>query len=95
MTINFKRNFCDFSGNESTEQMSDTIAKLLYIYGSRPEDNATPDRKYQAWKIMTKMTSYPSQVELTAEDAAFLKEICGRGLYAGAYGQVVELIEGE
>ena len=51
------------------------------------------ERKYQAYKLCQRIAANPREVELTTEDCSLLKEVASETYSAGAYGQVVDLIE--
>ena len=41
------------------------------------------------------MQEHPEEVELTSEDMTLIKELTNEALVAGAFGQIVEVLENE
>lgn len=67
----------------------------LYLYSAGNKKQLSADEKLRAYKLCVQLHEHPECVELTAEDMAFIKEIACDVLVAGAYGQIVEILEKE
>lgn len=93
MKVNFNVPFKDYKGKETEEVISDKVAEALYISGSKG-DQVSNDNKYKAYKLCRRVGEAEGEVEISADEAVLIKEICANYLVAGGYGQIVELIEG-
>jgi hypothetical protein len=93
MKLNFNKRFLDAKGKETTEVVSEVLRQILYTVGANEKITLNPDEKYSAYKLMQRLAP-DEEVEITIEEAGFLKKICGIFLMAGAYGQIVDLLEG-
>jgi hypothetical protein len=94
MKLNFNRHFLDANHNETSVVISETLR--LILFGAK-EDEKLPlnaDEKYLAYKLMQKLVPNAQEVDITVDEAGFLKKVAGASLVAGAYGQVHDLIEG-
>lgn len=49
----------------------------------------------RAYRICVQLQEHPEEVELEAEDMALIKETINDALVAGAYGQIVQVLEKE
>lgn len=102
MEVNLKRPFVDNYGEvvcemrkgvpEQTE-IGRQVAKLLFNLSTLGGVPLDAEQKYEAYRLCQRITGTPEKVELTAEDAVFLKRVCGEQLSAGAYGQVCDILE--
>lgn len=104
MKINFKKPFVDNFGNPVREKRGESLqvqeiwrflAISLFSLSSLKGNPMSAEQKYIAYTLSRRLTDTPDAVECSIEDIAFLKEVCGELLSAGAYGQVVDLIEGK
>ena len=98
MTIDFKKSFVDFTGNEILEgerpkMISESLCFTLFYLSQMNGTIVSAEMKYTAYRICKKITDKPEEVELTTEEGSFLKEVCGESYSAGAYGQIVDIIE--
>ena len=98
MNVNFNVPFVDLMGKPIYENgkeaiVADRVASLLFNLSALNKEPLKAEQKYKAYKLCTRITGKPENVELSAEDAAFIKEVCSEAFSAGAYGQVVDLIE--
>lgn len=99
MKVNFSKPFVDALGNPiiegaGTPQMiSERLCIALFNVSAIGGKPITGEQKYQAYKIMCAVRQNASEVELSAEDASFVKLIAAEVLSAGAYGQVYDTIE--
>lgn len=103
MKINFKKDFVDCFGNPIEENVNGNVvhvnvarklAASLFSISNVEGKPLTGDEKYMAYSISCRMANTPESVELTTEEATFLKKVCSELLSAGAYGQLYDLIEG-
>ena len=95
MKVNLNQSFKDFKGNEvkvngQAVLISDEVGKILFNMGT--SGNMSADEKYMAYKLCNKVCQC-GEIDLSAEEAAFIIKACGEQLTAGAYGQVRDLIE--
>lgn len=93
MVYNFNTVLKDLQGNPIIQNdklviFKDVICPILFSAG----EGFTPEEKYNAYKIMLKMEK-GENVELNSEDVTLIKKIIGPQLSAGAYGQLVDLLE--
>lgn len=95
MKIDLNKRFKNFKGKETAEVIADKVAEALYSAGAMPEWPIQKEDKFRAYKLCQKIIMSNGILEITAEEASLIKEICSNFLTAGAYGQVHELIEGE
>lgn len=98
MKVDFSRSFTDEQGNPVTVngktqviggQLCLTLFNLTHVHGSP----ATPEQKYTAYTLCRRIQADAASVELTTEEGTFLKDIASEAFSAGAYGQVVDIIE--
>lgn len=98
MNVNFNQPFVDFTGEPIKEggkavMVSDRICHFVFNLSMLHKEPLNGDKKYQAYKLCTRITQNPACVKLESEEATFLKEVCAEALSSGAYGQVVDIIE--
>lgn len=92
MKVNFNRKFKDYNGSEMEgENIAMMVAKSLFTYGNAETVDA--DTKFRAYMLSQKIVHATGDVEITVEEASLIKEVCGKSLVAGGYGQVCEIIE--
>ena len=94
MKVNLKKQFVDFANpNKQQEEiwklMSVALFNLNHIHGT--ELNA--EQKYAAYLLCRKISEHPESVDITSEEAVMIKNVAAETLSAGAYGQIVDLIE--
>lgn len=92
MRVNFKQEIKDFKGNPTDIILSDKLAELLFFAGNS-EFRMTRDDKWRAYKTSQKLIAGDGTIEMEAEDAAMIKEVCAVCLAAGVFGQICDLIE--
>lgn len=102
MIVNFKKNFVDSFGSPITElkdgkrtpqEIWRFLAATLFSLSSLGKEPLSKEQKYTAYVLSRRIAENPEAVECTTEEASFLKDVCSEMLNAGAYGQVVDLIE--
>lgn len=92
MKVNFNKRFRDYNGVEiKGETIGMTVAKSLFNHGGAEAVDA--DTKFRAYLLSQKIAQAMGDVDITVEDAALIKEVCGKSLTAGGYGQVCGIIE--
>ncbi len=95
MKVNFNVNLVDFFGRElqspTGEKLSlkEELLKILFSFGSNGA--FSNEEKYEAYKIGRKISA--GKQDFTAEELAFIKTNAGKGMTAGAYGQLCDVIE--
>lgn len=102
MTVNFNREFIDCFGNgipgknpEKVSNMAEELCLTLFNLSTLGGGIVSPDKKYMAYRLSLRISECPDAVELTTEEASFLKEVSAEAYSAGAYGRVADLIEGK
>ena len=103
MEVNFNHDYKDCFGNKILEENSkESIPKAIWrhlafslfnLSSVGPEALDGKD-KYMAYSLSYRIAENPESVEMTTEEASFLKKVCACLLSAGAYGQVEDIIEG-
>jgi hypothetical protein len=94
MKVNLNHCFVDAFGKQI--EKSNIAEKLGMVLFNLSTVNGAPlggAKKYEAYSLCHRIASNPEAVELTVEEAALLKDVCAEQLSAGAYGQIVDLIE--
>lgn len=94
MKCNFNYILKDTKGNPVSQDGEPLVCKsiicpILFSAG----EGYTADEKYKAYKIMRKIED-SDEVELTSEEVTLIKKIIAPQLSVGAYGQIVEILEG-
>lgn len=104
MKVNFEKEFVDCFGKTITEKINGqetplqiwkSLARTMFnlsLLGGVP---VSQDEKYTAYSLSKRIAGNPSEVELTTEEASFLKRVCAEQLSAGAYGIVADIVEGK
>ena len=90
MKVNFNKTFSTYNGEDSQQSIKDAVCKGLYAAG----DGVSADDKMIAYRLNLKIIPATKEVEITTEEASLIKRLCEKTLVAGAYGQIVDLIEG-
>jgi len=92
MKVNFNQTVKDFKGNSTDIVISDKLAELLFFAGNS-DFRMTREEKWRAYKISQKLIAGGGIIDMEAEDAAMIKEVCAQCLAAGVFGQICDLIE--
>lgn len=98
MKVNLNKPFLDVKGNPvkingSDHLVSDAVSFALFNLAQFNGHPASAEQKYQAYTLFKKVQENASEVEISTEDGSFIKSICVEVLSAGAYGQLVDIIE--
>lgn len=98
MKVNFNKTFKDYQGIEiedpntgKAQSLKDIICARLFSAG----ENISADEKYEAYKLMVRISPSRAAIEIEDKDSILIKKVCEKGLTAGAYGQIVELLNGK
>ena len=104
MKVNFNKTFVDCFGNSITEKKDgkdvaieiwERLAFSLFNISTLGGTPISQDEKYTAYSLSMRIAGNPSEVELSTEEASFLKRVCAEQLSAGAYGIVADIVEGK
>lgn len=93
MKVNFNKSFVGAKGEPLKENIADTIAAYMFNLAGLNDKPVTREQKMTAYRIYRKITKDSSSVDITTEEASFIKDVCGETLTAGAYGQIEDIIE--
>lgn len=93
MKVDFNKQFAGAKGEPLKENIADTIAAYMFNLSGLNDKPVTREQKMTAYRIYRKIADNPSSVEITTEEATFIKDVCGETLTAGAYGQIEDIIE--
>lgn len=98
MKVDLSKSFLDAKGNPvlaggKPQVIGEHLCLSLFNFTQLNGSPATPEQKYDAYKLLKRIRQDPSKVEISAEEGAFLKKIASDVLSAGGYGQVVDIIE--
>ena len=69
--------------------ISATIASILFV----GKECKNVDEKMQSFALSQRIYNSKSAIEINVDEAAFIKRMMGDSLVAGAYAQVVNLLE--
>ena len=86
----------DENGNvvEKAQMVGEELGALCFNVFGNENLRVSGEEKLQLYRIATAIGKDPANVEMSAEDIVLLKRILEPALSAGAYGQVVGLLEG-
>lgn len=90
MKVNFTKKLRNFDGSETEKTVGHLTGCLLFGYN---DANVSADKKYSAYKLMQRISQETTDCEISVEEASLIKEIAARSMSAGAYGQIVDLLE--
>ncbi|MCC8186499.1 MAG: hypothetical protein LIP08_03030 [Bacteroides sp.] len=94
MKVNFNVPLNQPDGTPSKKTAANAITECLYAAGSLPgQNNMSREDKYAAYLLMEKIRNAKEEVEISVEEAAMIKDNASIGLYAGAYGQIHDILE--
>jgi hypothetical protein len=92
MKVNFKKQLTGHDG-KTTGMIDEHLRFVLFSADSSDRLMLSAEEKYLAYEIGKRLLKGNGHIELTVEEAAFIKKICAVGLRAGSYGQLIDLIE--
>ena len=91
-TVDFNRKFRDFKRVEAGNgTVAEELSKVLFSAGI-PELPIEQSEKFRAYRLSTKLISQNGVIEISPEDEAFLSKFCLTAFAAGAYGQIIDLL---
>lgn len=93
MKVDFNRVFRGPKNQPLKENIADTIAAYMFNLATLSGKPINREQKMQAYRIYRKVLENPASVEITTEDASFIKDVCAEYMTAGAYGQIEDIIE--
>ena len=94
MIVNFNTPFVDcFNKPIDDKTIGETLALRLFNASTIEGKQMTAEQKYMAHTLSRRIATECESVRLTAEEAAFIKAFAVDIYNAGAYGQIVDLIE--
>lgn len=95
MRVNFKQPFKDCYGAdiEPANSIGEQLCVQLFSVSKIDGQPLSPEEKYMAYKLCGRIAASPENVELTSEEGTFIKRLAANIYSAGAYGQIVDLIE--
>lgn len=93
MKVDFNKKFIGITGNELKENIAETISAYMFHLMDLDGKPILREQKMTAYHIYRKILQNPSLVDITTEEATFIKQVCAEKLMAGAYGQIEDLIE--
>lgn len=94
MKVDFKKRLNGPDGKPAG-WMDEQLRIVLFQIDSNDRLHLDGDKKYSAYLLGKRLLAGDGVVEMSIEEAAFLKEVCAAGFRAGAYGQIIDLIEGK
>jgi hypothetical protein len=93
MKVNLNKQFKTLTGAEiAGETYADLISKALF---NGHGISSTPDEKYAAYKLSTKIIATDGQIEATEAEVALIKTVAAATLTPGAYGQLIDSLNTE
>ena len=104
MKVNLDKEFRDCFGSPITEKrggrdvplrVGERLARSLFNLSALDGKPLGQEEKYTAYSLSRRIARHPAEVELTTEEASFVKRVSAEQLSAGAYGFVADLIEGK
>lgn len=94
MTVNLNKNFVDAFGRDLEKgNIAERIGMLLFNLSTLKGVALSGEQKYVVYKLCKRVSENPESVQLSAEETVLLKDACAESLSAGAYGQIIDIIE--
>lgn len=93
MKVDFNKQFIGPKGEDLGENISERIVSYMFNLSELEGKPMTREQKLTAYRIYRKFLQNPSSVDITTEEATFIKQVCAENLTAGAYGQIEDIIE--
>lgn len=94
MIVNFNTPFVDcFDKPIDDKTIGETLAMRLFNASTIEGKQMTAEQKYMAHDLSRRIAQSGDSVRLSAEEAAFIKAFAVDIYNAGAYGQIVDIIE--
>ena len=93
MKVNFNQKVKDHRGKEVNIVISEKLSELMWFAGSQPTEQFTREEKFKAYKISQKLIANNGNIEIDVDEAAFIKDMAGKYVAAGVFGQICDIIE--
>ncbi len=93
MKVNFNQKVKDHRGKEVDIVLSAKLSELMWFAGSQPTEQFTREEKFKAYKIAQKRIANKGNIEIDVDEAAFSKDMAGKYVAAGVFGQICDIIE--
>ncbi|MBQ8769661.1 MAG: hypothetical protein IJZ60_00665 [Bacteroides sp.] len=74
-------------------RLSDEICLHLFNADKLKGVPLSDEQKYKVYKLCMRISDHPESVDISTEEGTLIKGICSDRMSAGAYGQVVDIIE--
>lgn len=86
----------DENGSEvlKPQLISDELGALFFNVSGSDKVQVSGEEKLRLYRLATAIGKNPTEVDMTAEDIVLIKRILEPACSAGAYGQIVEILEG-
>lgn len=101
MKVNFNRPIVGFDRQPLLNKSGETILMneevCLHLYNANTMKGVplSDEQKYKAYSLCMRISGHPESVEISTEEGTLIKSICYEKMSAGAYGQVVDVIEND
>lgn len=101
MKVNLKRPIVGFDRQPllkksgETILMSDEVCLHLFNANTMKGVPLSDKQKYTAYSLCMRISADPEIVEMSTEEGTLIKALCHEKMSAGAYGQVVDVIEND
>lgn len=81
------------TGTDGARNIAEHVCLNLFNISQLGGAPLPADKKYMAHKLCKRIAENPGCVELSTEEATFIKEVSAEVFNAGGYGQIVDAIE--
>lgn len=99
MKVNFNRPIVGFDRKpllkKSGEEIRLNEEVCLHLYNANTMKGVplSDEQKYKSYSLCMRISEHPESVDISTEEGTLIKGICHEKMSAGAYGQVVDVIE--
>lgn len=98
MKVDFNCVFKNYNGEDILSKgvpvkVSSYLANTLFNLSAIDGKSLTAEEKYMAYSLCKRIANADGEVEITTEEASFIKKVCASQLSAGAYGFITDIIE--
>lgn len=93
MKVNFNQKIKNHRGEEVEIIISEKLSELMWFAGSQADSQFTREEKFKAYKISQKLIANNGNIEIDVDEASFIKDMSGKYLAAGVFGQICDIIE--
>lgn len=74
--------------------VSDELGALFFNVSGSDKIQVSGDEKLRLYRLACQIAKTPNEVDMSAEDIVLIKRLLEPTCSAGAYGQLVEILEG-